>query len=592
MLMASYKQIATILTLLIISASCRFQNSADDSVIPSPKANDFLPSIATTASLISTPTPAATSAPPASVTPYIDVTATATVVPADLSLHPDEILIYPSGTIYEGEAISLQVWAHVPSGLHPNQVDVQIEVDGQPIVENNLNYRFLGGDAHGSMAVFPNLIDKAQTGSYEIKITLDPQDLIQNGDENENNNSQSITVSALPRRQMPALDLNASWIMVENSCCRLHVASNGAAHRDLAALITKVDQAFSQANQQLDVGLPPQIDVYLVERVIGQGGYTSGNSMVVSYLDRQYSGDGFESLLLHEAVHVLDAQFAPNRIGFLAEGLAVWATGGHYKAESLPERNAALLRNEQYVPLASLVNGFIAAQHEIGYLEAGGFVTFLIEKYGWDAFKAFYADTNQGDAGTLAAALDLNLNRHFNVSLAEIEQEWLTELSQLPSDYDTEQDLLATIRFYETMRFYQKLYDPTAHFMYAWFPSAQDLEDRGDTATLGRHPNDEFNVVMEVMLQDADQALRRGDYALANIILSSVERALAHNGALLDPLSNNYFKIVHTLTMQGYEVHQVDLSGSQASVQVTRSTNPTLSTLQLILNEQSWILTQ
>jgi hypothetical protein len=44
--------------------------------------------------------------------------------------------------------------------------------------------------------------------------------------------------------------------------------------------------------------------------------------MVVSYVDRRYAGGGLHELLVHEATHILDQQFAPQRISFLAEGLA------------------------------------------------------------------------------------------------------------------------------------------------------------------------------------------------------------------------------------------------------------------------------
>jgi hypothetical protein len=126
-----------------------------------------------------------------------------------------------------------------------------------------------------------------------------------------------------------------------------------------------------QAANKLAIMPSQKLPVYLIDRVVGQGGF-AGTDMVVSYVYRRYAGGGFYELLVHEAAHILDQQFAPQRITFLAEGLAVWVSGGHYKSEDLNERSAALVATKRYVPLAHLIDGFYPVQHEIGYLEAGG----------------------------------------------------------------------------------------------------------------------------------------------------------------------------------------------------------------------------
>ena len=583
------KQIAGIILILFLLISCQEQPAPP----PSPTTNQtpFAQSTHAATKIFPTLSPTNTSPPPASATPFLDVTTTPTNVPTDLSVESANILIYPSGNIFDGETITVQVWAHVPAHLHPNRVAVQLKIDEEVIQETTLSRRMLGGDTIGAMTIFPWVWDTTNSaGTHTISISLDPNNTLLDGDENPNNNIASKTITVQPKSQMPAG--NPSWITIENNCCQVHVTKNSTAHRDLATLLPLIDQAVASTSQQLTTTPPDNINIFLIERVIGQGGYTSGNNMVVSYLDRQYTGDNFYELLVHESTHVIDVGFAPSRIGFLAEGVAVWATGGHYKPENLTQRTAALVQSGQYIPLATLVNNFIASQHEIGYLQAGGFVEYLVNKYGWEATKAFYADTSQNDAGTLAQALDLNLQHHFNQTLAQTEQEWLTTLQTLPLDQAIVQDVNSTIHYYDTMRFYQQLYDPSAHFKLAWFPPAPELQQRNDTASLSRHPETERNILLEVMLQDADNALRSGNYHRANIILDAVDRTLAHNGNLLDPLAINYYEIIHELVAKGYFVHQVNLHGSQASVKVTRPTNPTLSTLQMVLNNQTWILTQ
>ena len=188
-----------------------------------------------------------------------------------------------------------------------------------------------------------------------------------------------------------ALDAAATWQTTEIACCFVHVVSDTAAARDLPTLLPLLESAVVQSANRMAIRPSQKLNVYLIDRIVGQGGF-AGTDMVVSYVDRRYAGGSVYELLVHEATHILDQQFAPRRITFLAEGLAVWASGGHYKAEDLNQRAAALLATGSYVPLAQLIDDFYPVQHEIGYLEAAGFITHLIERNGWGTFKEFYSD--------------------------------------------------------------------------------------------------------------------------------------------------------------------------------------------------------
>ena len=182
-------------------------------------------------------------------------------------------------------------------------------------------------------------------------------------------------------------------------------------------------------------------------------------------MDRRYAGGGLYELLVHEATHIIDQQFAPQRISFMAEGLAVWVTGGHYKVEDLTQRSAALVALGDYVPLTTLINDFYPVQHEIGYLEAGGLVNYLVGRRDWNTFKSFYSDISAADAPTLAEAVDINLQRYYGATLAQIEADWLASLQSITPDPSAVEDLRTTIRYYDVARHYQELYDPTAHYL-------------------------------------------------------------------------------------------------------------------------------
>ncbi|MCA9944882.1 MAG: hypothetical protein KC449_15460, partial [Anaerolineales bacterium] len=151
-------------------------------------------------------------------------------------------------------------------------------------------------------------------------------------------------------------------------------------------------------------------------------------------------------------------------------------------------------------------------------------------------------------------------------------------------------DLQTTIRYYNVMRRYQQLYDPTAYFLTAWLPYPGSLQSEGNPADLTRHPQAEINVTLEAMLQAADTALRTNDYNKANVLLDSIIRVLDNDGVFIDPLAASYLNLVRLLANQGFEVQQVALDGERAIVQVTGGNTAVLTQLTLVQTGQSWTL--
>jgi len=523
-----------------------------------------------------------TEAPTALPTP----TATANV--PDLSITAENVYLYPVPDIFEGDAVTFQVMAYVPETINPDDVTVHVLVDYEDVISGTLSRPNLAGNAVGLFEWAWDTTGVA--GEHLVHVILDRQDTIQAGDENQDNNQVSLNVTVNDAAAQPASQRNATWVTAETDCCHVHVVSGTAAYRDLPNLLTAVETAVRQSAERIQIEPERKLDVYLIDRVIGQGGY-AGHAIVVSYLDRQYASQGLHEVLVHEAVHVLDRQFAPDRITFLAEGLAVWASQGHYKPEDINRRSAALVTLDRYVPLPQLINDFYPVQHEIGYLQAAGFVSFLIESYGWPQFQAFYSDVEAEDAATLAQAMDMNLQQYFGVSLVQAEADWLDYLTQLPLDQTVVVDLETSIRYYDTMRRYQRNYDPTAYFLTAWLPYPDDLREEGNPADLTRHPQDEINITLEVMFQAADTALRQGDYNKANVLLDSITRVLDNDGIFIDPLAVSYLNVVRAATAAGFEAQRVQLAGDHATVQVTDADTAVLSELTFVLNGQNWILT-
>lgn len=568
--------LACIFCLLVVPlAACAFPAETPPA---SPTAVATFTTAPPTPTLIPTALPTDTAVPTEIPTP----------LPPDLSISAADVQLYPVPAIYAGEKVTFQVLAHVPENVNPTDVTVHLLVDYQDVISGTLNAANLEG---GGVGLFEWAWDTTgAVGTHLVHVILDRYDTIQTGDENRDNNQAVLEVTVQDPATLSRPERNATWITAETTCCVLHVVRGTAAERDLNTLTGEVETAVQQAISRLGEQPAQKLNVYLIDRVIGQGGY-AGYSVVISYLDRSYANNGFRQIMTHEATHILDRQFAPERINSLAEGLAVWVSDGHYKPENIDRRVAALITINQYVPLPQLIDNFYPVQHEIGYLESAGFIKFLIDNYGWLRFRDFYRDVSADDAATLSGAVDMNLQQHYSLTLAEAESQWLAYLAQQPPDAATIADLEATLRFYNVMRHYQQLYDPTAYFLTAWLPHPETLEKEGNPADLTRHPHAEVNVTLEVMLEAADTAVRAGNYSQANILLDSVERVL-DSGEFLDPLARNYLEVVRTASQADFEVQQVMLNGNQASVKATPEDSVNLLNLTIVLSGGNWVLLQ
>lgn len=545
---------------------------ADETARPAPAT----PTVAVESATIATATPV----PPAP-------TVTAENSPKDLSITAEDIQLFPVPKIISGDRVTFQVQPFVPEEMPVENVSVDIYVDGNIVSAGNLSWRNWEGKAQGVYEWVWNT--SGLPGWHEIRVVLDSQDLFQQGDEDPSNNETVFTVRVGKTSERPLEERDASWITAETDCCFAHTLTRTAAYRDFPELLVMLDSAVSEASSRVNEFPQEKIDVYFVERTVGQGGY-AGSGMVIVYNDRPYIGGELYELIVHESTHIIDRQFAPQRTKFLSEGVAVWAAGGHYEKQDLQRRAAALLATNKYIPLADLANNFYPAQHEIGYLEAGAFFDYLVSVYGWPDVREFYSNTSVSDGATEADALDANIQRYFDMSLAEMETQWLAELAALELTEKEIAELQTTIRYYETARQYQKLYDPTAYFRTAWLPRPADVVESGNAADFLRQPDTEVNFTVELMLRSAKEAIDSEDFARANVILDSLQRFLKQDGGTFDPLFTNYQNIVHTAVAFGYEPHNVALNGDTAVLLATTASGTRLFDLELELQRGDWIL--
>jgi hypothetical protein len=545
---------------------------------PNPTSTPTVRPAATETSLPPTPVPTDTPVP------------TSEPESTDLSINHEQVMLYPIPALYAGDLVSVRVEPYVPPGIAPNDVAVTVYVNGVETVTGVLNWRNLNNDMNG---MYPWVWDTTgEEGEHVITVLLDPYDRIQEGDEDPGNNRVDLPVTVFPRSSLPPRQANARWMSRPIACCDVHVVSGTAAARDLDRLLPQVDDAFQSAADVLDMTINKRYQVYLIDRVIGQGGY-AGADMVVSYLDRDYSGGGLREVLVHEAVHLLDRDLTSDRIPFLSEGVAVWAAGGHYYEEDLTERAWALSELGRLIPLETLINDFYPEQHEIGYLQAASLIGYLAETFGWPQVRDYYAAVSYDDGHSLTEAVSVSMERHFGRSLAEIEADWLAYLGQQPRNLEAITALEAGLRFYETMRSYQAAYDPTAYYLYAWLPTPSEAQKRGATADLSRRPATTTNIALETMLQASAEAMLSGNFERFEALISAIQRVMDNHGRFLDPLSRAYLAIVETSAEAGYEVQQIALEGERAAVMVLDQRSGRVSHLNMRLTgSQTWTFTQ
>ncbi len=521
--------------------------------------------------------------------------------PPDLSLGPEDVVLYPlpvSGPggrwlFYRGDIISFDITPRHPGTIPPEDLTVRIYrrkgTEREILAEGTVGYPTFDGVPRARLTW---VWDTQNAGGREtLVVHLDPDDRIQAGDEDPTNNVVTLTVRFIADAARPAPEALATWATTTTRCCVLHYLTCTRAERDLSALTQATDRAVTDVQERLGTRLASPLEIYFIGRVVGQGGYAQ-KVVVLSYPDRLYTGEGLETVLRHEAVHVLDASLVgPATPALLREGLAVWIAGGHYRPESIPLRAGALVRRDRYIPLAELVEDFYSHQHEIGYLEAAALVAYLVETYGWDEFLSFYRRAGEKPDASPTGALDSALRHSFGTGLEETERAFQAWLSGQPTPSEEVRDLELTVRLYDLIRRYQQTDDPMAYFLSGWFPDAAEGERRGITTDFLRRPRTVRAVAVELMFVSAQEALHRGALDEADFLIGGAERAL--EGDFSIPPASEYLAIARTIADQGSEAQRVEIRGEVASVWATplgdRTACPSLQVWTLYRTDANWM---
>ena len=395
-------------------------------------------------------------------------------------------------------------------------------------------------------------------------------------------------VNLLPFAAMPPSQAEAHWAETHTQCCTVFYVTNTASERDLSSLTTLVDTQAQDVIEKMGASFTEPITITILPRLLGHGGFTT-SEISVSYLDRNYASNSWELVVHHEMVHTIDGQLGGDfRPTIFVEGLAVYMTGGHYKFEPLMPRAAALLPAylDQYIPLKTLADDFYALQHEIGYLEGASLIEYMVKTYGWEEFSSFYRDIHSHQGETQSDSINTALLVHFSITFSQLEQDFLS-LKAEPDTSSWVDDVRLTVTYYDTMRRYQQLLDPSAYFRTAWLLDNKSMRERGIVADYLRHPHTPTNLALETLFITAHQQMIGQDFTQpAKPWMKSTPSWMALTTVQSDPFSvsqitADYLAISDSLQQQGYEVQNIFVTGDTASTSVTLPTGPGLIPLYL-----------
>ncbi len=359
-----------------------------------------------------------------------------------------------------------------------------------------------------------------------------------------------------PTVEAPPVDF--TWAISDTRHYSFHYAPGTAAGRDLPQIGALAEAAFRRTRQVLGTEFDGRMKIYFVPRVFWQGAATYGDKVqLISYLDRNYTEVEMWSYFTHEGTHALAQDLilpkeegGPD--GVLVEGLAVWASGGHYGVEPIDAWAAVTAASESYIPLGSLRAGpFYDFQHEISYLQAGSFVKYLVERYGLDKLKDLY-----GEATGQAEQDEALVARLYGKGYDALEADWLAYLESLSPTAEEARKWDLVVRSFDLMRRYETLMDPDARIL----PNQSPTDWTSDTLKIFLHQEQApANVVLETALIAAQTHLRNGDLDRASSLLEDVEASLDAGGPLVRPSLEARLQILELVESQDRAVLRADM---------------------------------
>jgi len=421
------------------------------------------------------------------------------------------VITHPDGPLYVGDQVSFEVFAPISN---TDGKTVTVSYAGQSLGSAPFS-PFGIGQRYQATLWWVWDTTGLEAGAHVLTFTL------------SSGGAWDETIFLRPADKVPPPEPDAHWDSVTTDCCTLYYITGTDAERDIDTLAATADAESALVAAQLGTDPRQGMTLVFMPRLIGHGGF-AGSAVYVTYYDENIIGNDMDILFHHEFVHFYDGvvggEYFPS---IFQEGLAVYLSGGHFKPEPLGPRAAALLDLDLYIPLETLANDFYNQQHDIGYLEAGALVQYLVETYGMGTFNEFYRTIPAPDGVTTDwDVIGTSVQESYGITFTDLETAYQDYLRTQPVTDDIRADLTLTVDFFDTLRRYQSLLDPSAYFLTAWLPDGDAMRQRGIVADFTRYPGGMDNFVVETLLRRARVDLFSGEYEGAERTLKWTNWAL------------------------------------------------------------------
>ena len=484
-------------------------------------------------------------------TPQQTVTPTPIIIPG---LAPDSISVYPTD-LFPNDYYSIDVAPQIPSEI-TEMMTLTVSFPDGTSLQQNIEPSGLDGKQRARFPWVKQVPDIASP--ITLKFALE----IPTGLSTNTTQTVSLTtyVNVLPPDLLPPPEPDASWTLTRTAGFEVHYVTGTKAERDLEVIIAEANQAYTDITENLG-DYQGDIDIYILDRVIGQGGYASQEWVAVSYPDRGYSPIGLVTLLKHELTHLLDDEIGCSEApAVVREGLAVYLAGGHYREESIIVKASTALSFGYMTPLTRLLNDFYIQQHEIAYLEAAAFVAYVEKQYGWNGIKAL-CEISSSTEGADLDKLEAAAQEIAEVDASELFTQYRVWLGQQPVQQLDQELFEHELKLMELMRQYQLTYDPAAHFLEGILFSPEQGERQDIVADFVRGRISDEAIAIELFLTAGQDAVVRQDVHFLKTILSILEKILIEGNKDLK-VFDEVIQIVNYTRNLGYEPFNLEFLGA------------------------------
>ena len=480
-----------------------------------------------------------------------------------------DVYAYPGPEHYAGDVLTFAI--PTDNGFPEGTFHVSMSLDNAEPREVEAHYSFF------RQVIVPGALDTADLmGRHTLRFSTSDGLL-----------GETYSFEVLPSDQRPVNEKSAAWMLQETDCCVFHFLSDTAAARDIDFIAENFQQGANDFEAWMGKELNAKMNVYLLDRMLNNGGFGGGGTLFISYTDRYFGptvgSAGLQTLARHEFSHAAGIGFenAGDGLDYNYEGLAVYVAGGHYKPEPLAQRGAALYDLGHYAPVSEFI-----PQHELSYLHAALILSYIEDTYGQEKLWEFLnADDDAPDEQWLPVGDAVQIA--LGIPLAEFDDGFRAWLEKNEPGTQLE-DLRLTIELQDARREYQTMYAPQPLFLIMDVPDMViDIILSPENRSLWlREPHAPANIALELLIANAQRAILSGAYPEAERLIETIKSVIS-TGGLEDPLAKEYLDIVLAVREAGYEALYLSLQNGYATVQVTNEP-PNTTVLHLQKIGEAW----